>query len=75
MQDVGAITVFRVRGRYYAIFDSDHVNCVPSGAGKRFASEIPSDPEAFEGWLTHPHSSIPLTVPSMEICKDPALSC
>ncbi|KAL0635162.1 hypothetical protein Q9L58_005887 [Maublancomyces gigas] len=50
MDDIGALTVFRVRGRYYSIFDSDIVNCVPSGLGKRFMGEIPSDPDAFEEW-------------------------
>lgn len=75
MDDIGALMVFRVRGRYYSIFDSDTVNCVPSGIGKRFMSEIPLDPDAFEGSLTHLCSSIPLTVSRMEICKDPALSC
>lgn len=75
MDDIGALMVFRVRGRYYSIFDSDIVNCVPSDVGKRFMGEIPSDPDAFEGSLARPYSSTLLTVSRMEICKDPALSC
>lgn len=57
MVDVGALKVFRVRGRYYSIMESDKCNGAPSGVGKQFLSEIPSDPDAFEGSLTHPYSS------------------
>lgn len=48
-----SLKVFRVRGRYYSLFERR--NGSPSGVGKEFVAEIPSDPGAFEG---SPPSSI-----------------
>lgn len=42
-----ALKVFRVRGRYYSVLERR--NGAPSGVGKEFVAEIPSDPDAFEG--------------------------
>lgn len=46
--DSEALKVFRVRSRYYSVFDATG-NGFPSGVGKEFIAQIPSDPAAFQG--------------------------
>lgn len=43
-----ALKVFRVHSRYYSILDESG-NGFPSGVGKEFIAQIPSDPAAFQG--------------------------